>query len=402
MTTTFSVQTKIAGDDTLSHTIAAYPGTPVDFAVTANDFTSMPASAAIVSVGTPAHGTATGAGGSVRYTADAAYIGPDSLTYIVQGPVAGSKDTATVRFQVVPGPYVTEAITPPPGATITTFSDSRTALVGLDDAGDAAGNLTQADGSKRAFRWHSGSMDILNSHDGDGVATAMNNAGVVAGTSGGRPVMWPAGSSEPVFLYADPTIIDTPIDISVNGDILLTHSVVWSPTAVDSLKIPRFVPKALDDYGDVLGVDQSLFYDDWTVVGRNPTRSVKYSGLCGFHIYYPVAMNGLGTVLVDSDSGLCMSHQNGTTINLTTVSGGAVQGLIALNDRDWVVVTAKNLGTALYINGSYMPLNVVVSPSITVSAPKRINHRGDILAVVRDVSTQVETWAVIKPIVTPP
>lgn len=80
------------------------PDTSVDVSVLANDFCS---GCSILSVGTPAHGTAAAVGSVIRYTPDSGFWGLDAFTYRSGTGSAGSQATVTV-------------LTAPPARTVTT------------------------------------------------------------------------------------------------------------------------------------------------------------------------------------------------------------------------------------------------------------------------------------------
>ena len=87
-----------AGDDTAS----TRQGTPVDVAVLGNDSDADGDSLTVTAVTQPAHGTVTvNSDGTITYTPDAGYTGPDSFEYTVSDGNGGS-DTGTVRVTVTP------------------------------------------------------------------------------------------------------------------------------------------------------------------------------------------------------------------------------------------------------------------------------------------------------------
>ncbi len=85
----------VAQDDTAT----VFQGTPATIRVLDNDSDPDGDSLSVVSVGTPAHGTATTNGSTVTYTPDDDYIGEDSFTYTVSDGC--ETDEATVYVTVV-------------------------------------------------------------------------------------------------------------------------------------------------------------------------------------------------------------------------------------------------------------------------------------------------------------
>jgi uncharacterized membrane protein len=69
-------------------------------------------------------------------------------------------------------------------------------VVGLNDHGQVLGNShPSANGTQQPYLWHRGRLQALLAGTGrtSATATALNNAGDVAGTSGGRPFLWHDG-----------------------------------------------------------------------------------------------------------------------------------------------------------------------------------------------------------------
>ncbi|MEU8815898.1 Ig-like domain-containing protein [Actinoplanes sp. NPDC048796] len=87
-----------AAPTAVADTATTASGQVVDIAVTAND-TDPGSALTLVSAGMPAHGTATVAGGKIRYTPAAGYTGTDTFTYVIRD-AAGSTATGTVTVAV--------------------------------------------------------------------------------------------------------------------------------------------------------------------------------------------------------------------------------------------------------------------------------------------------------------
>ncbi|MBI4944040.1 MAG: tandem-95 repeat protein, partial [Actinobacteria bacterium] len=94
----------VAADDT----VTATSGEALDIDVLANDTGNAPL--VVDAVGTAAHGTVSIVAGTVRYTPDAAWTGPDSFTYTVSDALAYTA-TATVAVTVDPPALVAGADT---------------------------------------------------------------------------------------------------------------------------------------------------------------------------------------------------------------------------------------------------------------------------------------------------
>ena len=130
-------------------------------AITAND---APGLTGLRVATPPSHGTASIVNGALRFDPVSGYIGRDSLLYAAT--LNGQADSAMVRLDVLPGPYVATDVGPASAFHVNS----------MNDAGQVAGTVMLADGTARAFRWTAGRIEL---------SRALEDAG--CGNSEARP-----------------------------------------------------------------------------------------------------------------------------------------------------------------------------------------------------------------------
>ncbi len=146
VTVTVANQPPSAADDTA--TASGLAGSPITIPVLANDSDPNGDPLSIVSVSTPAHGTATISGADLVYTPDATYAGPDPFTYTISDG-RGGLSSAAVLVTVQNRDPVANA-------------DAFTATTGVPTAVAVLANDTDPDGEALAVL----SVDPTSAHGG--------------------------------------------------------------------------------------------------------------------------------------------------------------------------------------------------------------------------------------------
>lgn len=384
-----SLVVAVVGDDT---TAVMSAGGPVS--VSRNDADG--ASGFRIVAG-PVHGNAAFAGQSIQYAPTASYMGRDSLRYVATA--VGRTDTATVLFNVMPGPYSAAVVT----AAANISSIGNVDITDFNDVGQVIFGVTQADGSKRVARWTAGLVETLPSQGSPQAVYGIDNTGSVLGLTNDQLVRWRNGTSmpEPALpfapVYGRSTSAPT-IRMSRGGTLLLLISdsvqyVVRGGT-IDTTHVPKMGRLfAVDDAGDFIGNDFTQY-----PIGRmhiaGGANLVYYIGGRGYTISR--SMNNHHVVVGNAETDHIPLRDpfvfDGKMTDVSPAYPG-LDDLLAINDSGWMlgVRSDYNYTPVLITNGAFAELQMLLADqSLTVQSVSRLNAAGQILASVKDAGGVVQ------------
>lgn len=178
----------------------------------------------------------------VRWNTDGTVTVLDVLPGHAGGQAVAINDAGTiVGFSSGPGGTPHHAVRWSPDGTVTdlgTLGGGYSDAVDVNERGAVAGQAQKADGAYHAVRWTpAGGITELGSGDSD--ATAINDLGVVVGTSGGVPVRWSGTTQTTLPLLAGDfqgyalDVSRTGVVVGLSGDPFSgSRGVIWDVAGV--------------------------------------------------------------------------------------------------------------------------------------------------------------------------
>jgi probable HAF family extracellular repeat protein len=278
----------------------------------------------------------------------------------------------------------------------------------VNNRGDIAGTSHPAENFPHPVRWSNGVItDLLAGNPATGVANAINDKGMIAGTQGSGVMVWDNGAATSLGIAGEPQ------DINKSGGVVGYYypsgEIAWGPQegfyyhdgvlqTIGSLGNNLTAANGVNDRGVVVGYSRLPFSStDHAVVWENGV--LRDLGTVGGSYSYAMDVTNHGMIVgwSEASDGSIWMFTAGTTGPLTPVLQDAIPS--AVNDRGQIVGSLRNGMAFLYEDGAITDLSAVAfAQGGWYFHPFDINDHGWIAGIgYREGSTYQGTPIVLVP-----